>query len=83
MTCTPGGPDKLIPLQVADLMAFEYYKRMWGDANDRPMRKPLELIREHNGYCEGFFGEATFKNLKDGIESAICGPDELVIIPQL
>ena len=83
MTCTPGNPEKIIGLQVADLMAFEYYKRLWGTSNDRAMRKPLELIREHNGYCEGFFGEATFRKMKDGIESAVCGPGQLVIIPSL
>jgi hypothetical protein len=83
MTCTPGDPESIIGLQVADLMAYEYYKRMRDGESECEPRPPLKLIQTHNGYCEGFFGEKTFQKLKDGIEAAICGPDELVVIPQL
>jgi hypothetical protein len=82
-TCTPGNPERIVPLQVADLMAFEYFKRMWGSDRGRAKRPPLELIQEHNDYCEGFFGEETFIRMKDQIEASICGPNQLVIIPTL
>jgi hypothetical protein len=82
-TCTPGNPEKVIPLQVADLMAFEYFKRMWGTDKGRAKRPPLELIQQHNAYCEGFFSEETFTRMKSDIESSICGPNQLVVIPSL
>ncbi|HUL00281.1 MAG TPA: DUF3800 domain-containing protein [Nitrospirota bacterium] len=81
-TCTPAEPKQLIGLQVADLMAYEYFKRLQ-DKENKDMRIPLTLIREHNGYEEGFFGNKTLKNMKNDIESAPCGPDQLVIIPKL
>jgi hypothetical protein len=82
-TCAPGNPEKIIPLQVADLMAFEYYKRLWGMDRGRAKRPPLELIQEHNDYCEGFFGEETFIRMKGQIEASICGPNQLIVIPSL
>jgi hypothetical protein len=72
-----------VGLPVADLMAYEYFKRLnTGNEKDR-MRTPLALIQEHNHYEEGFFGETTFKKHKRAIESAGCGRDELVYIPIL
>jgi hypothetical protein len=82
-TCTPGSPEEHIPLQVADLMAFEYFKRMCGVDQGKSKRTPLELIQEHNDYCEGFFEEETFVRMKDAIEASACGPNQLVIIPSL
>jgi hypothetical protein len=81
--CIPASPIDLIGLQVADLMAYEYFKGLNDKNTERKMRPPLRLIREHNAYCEGFFGASTFTNLKDGIESADCGRDQLVVIPSL
>jgi hypothetical protein len=83
MTCTPALPRDVIGLQVADLMAYEYYKRMEGVDRKSIKRVPIIRIQEHNDYCEGFFGEDTFVQMKDSIESAICGPNSLVIIPNL
>lgn len=82
-TCTPGNPERVIPLQVADLMAFEYFKRLCGTDNGKRKRPPMDLIQEHNAYCEGFFGEEVFVRMKDAIESSACGPNQLVIIPSL
>jgi hypothetical protein len=83
MTCTSGNPEKIIPLQVADMMAFEYYKRMSGIDKGKDKRAALKLIQQHNGYCEGFFGEETLTHMRDEIEVSICGPNQLVIIPSL
>jgi hypothetical protein len=82
-TCIPASPSDQIGLQIADLMAYEYFKRLKDMDAARKMRVPLKLIRENNAYCEGFFGAATFKNMKESIETAVCGPDQLVIIPSL
>lgn len=82
-TCTHALPRDVIGLQIADLMAYEYFKRMEGVKRKRVKRIPISCIQEHNDYCEGFFGEETFVRMKDGIESAICEPNALVIIPAL
>lgn len=81
--CIGARPKDVIGLQVADLIAYEYFKRLTDKNSARKMRAPLALVREHNAYCEGFFGAATFEKLKEGIESADCGRDQLVIIPSL
>jgi hypothetical protein len=79
--CTAAKPQKAVGLQVADLMAYEYFRRLHRAGKE--MRKPLELIRKSSNYAEGFFGEDTLVSMKADIESAHCGPGELVIIPQL
>jgi len=60
------------------MMAYEYFKQL----HKRPpkMRIPMERIRASSNYAEGYFGEDTFKRMKQSIESADCGTDELVII---
>ena len=82
-TCIPADPKQYVGLQVADLMAYEYFKRLKDKEKKIKMRPPLELIRHHNAYEEAFFGENTLKNMKDKIESAECERDQLVIIPNL
>jgi hypothetical protein len=86
MTCTPGSPKQIIPLQVADLMAYEYYRRMRQHFQSDPiaeLRAPLSLIRQHNNYAEGFFGESWFIANKLAIESAVCEPNQLIVIPDM
>lgn len=80
--CISANAKEYKGLQVADLMAYEYFKRLGQDTVTKK-RKPLQLIQEHNHYEEGFFGQDTWKNMKDEIESAMCEPGQLVIIPQL
>ncbi len=82
-SCISGDSKKIVELQVADLMAYEYYKRLRQEDSVNVMRKPLELIRKYNNYNEGFFGKETFLKYKDKIESAVCGLNQLVIIPSL
>ncbi len=83
MACTVSTPETLIGLQVADLMAYEYFKRLKDKSKASKMRTPYELIRQHNGFEEGFFGSATLNAMKDRIETSVCGPGQLVIIPTL
>ena len=80
-TCVSHSPEDFVGLQVADLMAYEYFKRLKN--NEVELRPPLKLIREHNHYEEGYFGAHTLNKMKNQIESAMCGKDELVIIPNL
>jgi hypothetical protein len=79
--CEIATPSQTVGLQLADLMAYEYFRRLRDQ--DSIMRVPLQRIRSSSNYVEGFFGEDTLKRLKEGIETAACGPGELVIIPTL
>ena len=74
------GSKELVGLQVADLMAYEYFKRLKDKEKKVEPRIPLKLIREHNAYEEGYFGKKTWENMKDAINS---NPDLRVIIPSL
>jgi hypothetical protein len=84
-TCTSAKAEEHVGLQVADLMAYEYFKRLRKGTETKKvrLRTPLELIQYHNHYEEGFFGQDTLKKMKDQIESARCEPNQLVIIPKL
>jgi hypothetical protein len=83
-TCSSDKAEKHVGLQVADLMAYEYFKRIKKDSGTKQvgLRKPLELIQKHNHYMEGFFGRDTFYIMKNEIEFAECASDQLVIIPK-
>jgi hypothetical protein len=80
-TFASARPEQAVGLQLADMMAYEYFKQL----HKRPpkMRVPLQRIRSTANYAEGFFGEDTFSRMKNDIENANCGTDELVIIPNL
>ena len=80
-TCIPAKPTDAIGLQLADLMAYEYFRNL----RDKPVKKrfPMSRVRDSSNYAEGYFGEETFMKMKSGIEAAPCGPDDLVIIPTL
>lgn len=85
-TCTPASPEKIIPLQVADLMAFEYYKRLRQQIDGQPMPPPryaLDMIQRHNNYAEALFGESWFRANAEMIESTPSGPNQLIVIPEL
>ena len=82
-SCTPMTPEQRVGLQVADLMAYEYFKRLNNRVRDSRMRPPYDLIRRHNSFEEGFFGSVTLTALNAGIESTACGPGGLIVIPTL
>lgn len=81
--CTPGDSTDMVALQVADLIAYEVFKRL-NVARDRlgPMRKVLSLLFEHNNIEEQYFDADSLVKLKQTIETAKCMPNGLVVIPQ-
>jgi hypothetical protein len=70
-------------LWISNCNSAEYFKRLKDKSKASKMRTPYELIRQHNGFEEGFFGSATLNAMKDRIETSVCGPGQLVIIPTL
>lgn len=83
MACAPVPPLKLIGVQVADMMAFEYFNRLRDRDNVKPRRVPYERLCEHHEVIEEFFGRATLTRMKEQIENSVCKPGGLVIIPEL
>jgi len=80
--CTPGSMQEIIPLQTADLVAYEVFKRLHDrSTKESEMRKVLARLLKENGVSERIFGIQSLKNLKHQIESIVCSPDRLVIIP--
>ena len=82
-TCTPAEMDSMIPLQAADLIAYEGFRwnhdrRRMADATTRLV---MQAIKDHNGLTERYYGTKTLTGLKDGIESAVCLPNRLCILP--
>jgi len=70
------------PLQTADLVAYEVFKRLHDrSTKESEMRKVLARLLKENGVSERIFGIQSLKNLKHQIESIVCSPDRLVIIP--
>jgi hypothetical protein len=82
-SCRYANPEQVVPLQVADLMAYEYFRRLKDSGSIREMRRPLKLIRQYNHYEEGYMGRKYFWKYKTHIESAKGGPDEVVVVPVL
>jgi len=81
-TCTPGKMEEIIPLQSADMVAYEVFKRLHGLKNTKSRMRPvLSLLYENNVVSERYFGAKTLRTLKFGIESAVCYPGGLVISP--
>jgi hypothetical protein len=74
--------ESMIPLQAADLIAYEAF-RWHHDRRDRECKTRLvmDIILQHNGISERYYGTKTFKSLKPGIEAIICNPNELTILP--
>ena len=82
-TCTPGEMEDLIPLQSADMIAYEVYKRLHSVKDtESKMRPVLELLYQNNAVSERYFGAKTLRTMKADIESAKCEPGGLVICPQ-
>jgi hypothetical protein len=82
-TCTRGNMEEFVCLQPADLIAYEVFKRLHKTRreSDSHIREVLSLMYKHNTVDAQFFSAASLSKLKAGIESAVCGPNQLTIIP--
>ena len=65
-----------------DMIAYEAY-RWHHDSRDKPCknRPVMNGILDHNGISERYYGAYTLLNLKAGIESTICNPNRLTVLP--
>ncbi|HEX3684731.1 MAG TPA: DUF3800 domain-containing protein [Bryobacteraceae bacterium] len=83
-TCTPADSTEMTCLQPADMVAYETFKRLHvgRQSVDAEMRKVFAILVEKCGYDGGnYFSEEVLRELKTGIESTICRPGRLIVIP--
>ena len=83
-SCTPSDMESLVRLQVSDLIAYEGFRwhhdrRRTADSTTRIVMKAMQ---DHNGMTERYYGTKTLTNLKEGIESVVCLPNRLVVLPK-
>jgi len=85
-TCTPSDSAQVIPLQAADMIAYEVFKRFHVTRKNvtAEMRTVLSILRANIGYDGGrYFSEETMRSLQPGVQAAVCAPNALVLIPPL
>jgi len=80
-TCTPASSDKVIPLQTADLIAYETFRLLHGKRDGvMKARKSLESMFSKNGFKGLYFGKQTLETMKPAIEGAVnCAPNGFII----
>jgi hypothetical protein len=74
--------ETMIPLQSSDMIAYEA-SRWHHDrrSKESKTRIVMDELLGSNGITERYYGVHTLKELKAGIEAAVCGPNQLVILP--
>jgi hypothetical protein len=79
-TCTPASADEVIPLQTADLIAYETFKLLHGRRGGvMKARKSLESMFSKNGFNGLYHDRQTLEAMKPEIESAInCAPNGFI-----
>jgi hypothetical protein len=81
-TCTPACSEKVICLQPADFVAYELFRLMHGKRNDTgTIRASLNSVLGTTRFMFEMFADETLTRLKDSIENAACGMNNLVVIP--
>lgn len=82
-SCARAAMESMVPLQASDLIAYEAFRwnhdrRSMADTNTRFVMKAMQ---DHNGMTERYYGTKTLTALREGIESVVCLPNRLVILP--
>ncbi|MHB8486488.1 MAG: hypothetical protein ACYDCM_12295 [Candidatus Acidiferrales bacterium] len=81
-TCAPLKMEECVAMQPADLIAYEAFKRLHAQRNEkREMRHVLKSMMKNNVVNECYFGAATLERMKNQIESTPADDGQLIIIP--
>jgi hypothetical protein len=83
--CSPSNTEKIVPLQAADMAAYEVFRRLHSARDGgTSIRHPLKVMMEDNVVDERYYSADTLMSLKAEIEAtpATTGYGELVIIPR-
>lgn len=78
-TCAPGSYEDFVPLECADLIAYETFRLIHDGAKDDKVRKALRLMFDANGFLGYGFEPDALKILKAPLEEAVCVDNGFVV----
>lgn len=80
-TCVPGGAKEFIPLQAADLIAYETYRYLGEkEFGEQKTRIAMKKLLPTNGFSGYYMGAKLFARIKDDLESSNCSPGGYIIL---
>jgi hypothetical protein len=78
--CVPSSPSEFVPLQPADLIAYETFKLIHDKHyGAQRVRKAMQKLLPHNGFTGYYWDAEAFKQLKPALEAANCRPNCFMI----
>lgn len=78
-TCAPGSWKEFVPLQCADLTAYETFRLIHDGAKGEMVRKALKLMFIENGFLGYDFEPEGLRSLKTDLEQADCKDNGFVV----
>jgi len=82
-TCAPGGWEEFIPLQCADMIAYDTYRLL--DNKNIGMekgRKSLESLYEKNGFMGFYFEQDLLRGIKEPLEKSQGADNGFIVTPK-
>jgi hypothetical protein len=78
-TCAPGSCEDFVPLECADLIAYETFRLIHNGAKDDKVRKALRSMFSDNGFLGYSFEPDALMLLKEPLEAATCVENGFVV----
>jgi len=78
--CTAADAEDLIPLQTADLIAYETFKYLHSDRDPELVRHALKAILPHNKVLGKWWNAERLEGMKDLLEDAQVGPSGFIAL---
>jgi hypothetical protein len=83
-TCASGSAEEYIPLQAADLIAYETFRLLESKARGREkIRKALRKLLPKNGFSGYYYEPELLRDIKDTIENAQVEPNGFIALHRL
>jgi hypothetical protein len=78
-TCAPGSWEDFVPLECADLIAYETFRLIHDRTKGDKVRKALQLMFSDNGFLGYSFEPDALNSLKEALEDAVCVDNGFVV----
>ena len=78
-TCAPGATGDFVPLECADLIAYESFRLLHDRANPDTVRKALKTMFNRNGFLGHALDSVAFNKMKSDLEAATCEDGRFVV----
>jgi hypothetical protein len=83
-TCAPGSAEGYIPLQAADLIAYETFRLLQSKiSGNEKLRKALGKLLPKNGFSGYYYEPELLQDIKETIENAQVEPNGFIAIHPL